>query len=88
MALAAASNWLSNFIVGLIVPPLVKAAPYGSFTLFAVTTSLALLWVYFFVPETNQKTLEDLSHSTVASSDEELTQRLEIISELLRHSQG
>lgn len=61
MALSASSNWLNNFIVGLIVPSLVQQAPYGSFTLFSCTTSLALVWVYFFVVETKGKTIEELS---------------------------
>ncbi|GFZ51247.1 hypothetical protein JCM24511_09005 [Saitozyma sp. JCM 24511] len=61
VALSSASNWFSNFIVGLVVPPLVAAVSYGSFALFSGTSFLAIVWVYCFVPETTNKTLEQLA---------------------------
>lgn len=56
-ALSSASNWFSNFIVGLVVPPLVAAVSYGSFALFSGTSFLAIVWVYCFVPETSERAM-------------------------------
>lgn len=85
MALSTASNWLSNFVVGLIVPSLVAAAPYGSFALFSCTSLCALIWVFFFVPETKGTSLEGLSLLFKDNVyEEEAAQRNELISELIR----
>lgn len=82
----AASNWLNDFIVGVILPSLVAAVPYRSFALFAGTSFLALCWVWFCVPETRGKSLESLngefSHDEV--DDGELRRRDEIVTQILR----
>lgn len=61
VALSTVSNWLNNFIVGLVVPQVMEAAPYGSFALCAGTSFLSLVWVWFFVPATWRKTIEELA---------------------------
>ena len=53
VALATCSNWLNNFIIGLITPPLVINTGFGAYTFFAVFCLLSLIWTYFFVPETS-----------------------------------
>ena len=53
-------DWLNNFIVGLITPPLVQNTGFGAYIFFAVFCFLSLLWTYFFVPETTGKTLEQM----------------------------
>ncbi len=53
VALATCSNWLNNFIIGLITPPLVVNTGFGAYTFFAVFCLLSLIWTYFFVPETS-----------------------------------
>ena len=52
VALATCSNWLNNFIIGLITPPLVINTGFGAYTFFAVFCLLSLIWVFYFVPET------------------------------------
>ncbi|VUC27573.1 unnamed protein product [Clonostachys rosea] len=85
VALATSSNWFSNFIVGLCVPAIVQAAPYGSFALFSGTSFLALVWVYFVVPETKQQTIESLSVILGDSiGSEEADARAEIVDDLLQ----
>lgn len=44
-------NWLFNFIIGLITPPLIEGTGYGTYVFFAVFCLLSLLWTYFCVPE-------------------------------------
>lgn len=68
VALATCSNWLNNFIIGLISPPLIENTGYGAFVFYAVFSALASIWAFFFAPETRGRSLEgeskkvDLSH--------------------------
>lgn len=72
VALAVAVNWLSNFIIGISVPPMVQNIHYGSYIFFASFCFMAGLWAYFFVPETMGKTLEEMDEAfgDHASSDD------------------
>ena len=58
VALATCSNWLNNFIIGLITPPLVINTGFGAYTFFAIFCFLSLIWTFYFVPETKGRTLE------------------------------
>ncbi|KAG7571074.1 hypothetical protein FFLO_01038 [Filobasidium floriforme] len=60
VALATCTNWMSNFIVGLITPPLVQKTGYGAFLFFAAFGFSSGLWVWIFVPETKGKSLEQM----------------------------
>nr|POE92438.1 sugar transporter stl1 [Quercus suber] len=60
VALSTCSNWLNNSIIGLITPPLVERTGYGAYIFFAFFCLLSLAWAYWFVPETNGKTLEQM----------------------------
>ncbi|KAI5361175.1 Putative major facilitator, sugar transporter, major facilitator superfamily [Septoria linicola] len=60
VALSTCSNWLNNFIIGLITPPLVQHTGYGAYVFFAVFCALSFVWTFFFVPETKGKTLEQM----------------------------
>ncbi|KAK3703947.1 hypothetical protein LTR37_014165 [Vermiconidia calcicola] len=56
------SNWGNNFIIGLITPPMLHGIGFGTYVFFAVFCLLALIWVYFFIPETNGRTLEQMDY--------------------------
>ncbi|OGE51022.1 hypothetical protein PENARI_c015G02726 [Penicillium arizonense] len=60
MAYSTMSNWLNNFIIGLITPPLVQNTGYGTYVFFCVFCVLSFVWTWFFVPETNGRTLEEM----------------------------
>ncbi|KAI1498380.1 general substrate transporter [Biscogniauxia marginata] len=60
VAYSTMSNWINNFIIGLITPPLVQNTGYGTFVFFCCFCFLAMVWVYFVVPETNGRTLEQM----------------------------
>ncbi|KAI8713797.1 MFS domain-containing protein [Fusarium sp. LHS14.1] len=60
VAISTCSNWINNFIIGLITPPLVQKTGFGAYVFFAVFCLLSLVWVWFCVPETNGKTLEEM----------------------------
>jgi uncharacterized membrane protein len=41
---------------------LIESTGFGAYVFFAVFCLLSLFWVYFFVPETAGKTLEEMDH--------------------------
>ena len=87
VALSTCSNWLNNFIVGLITPPLVQNTGFGAYTFFAIFCLLSLVWTQLFVPETRGRTLEQMDHvfkNTV--SEQEESRRKAIETDLLGHS--
>ncbi|GAQ07044.1 sugar transporter STL1 [Aspergillus lentulus] len=85
VALSTCSNWLNNFIIGLITPPLVENTGYGAYVFFAVFCLLALIWTFFFIPETKGRTLEQMDHVFKDNSSEaEKARRHAIEAELLR----
>ncbi|KAI9150734.1 MFS glucose transporter mfs1 [Paramyrothecium foliicola] len=60
VAISTCSNWVNNFIIGLITPPLVQKTGFGAYVFFATFCLLSFVWVWFSVPETNGKTLEEM----------------------------
>ena len=61
MSVAAICNWSSNFIVALLFPVLLAAlGGAGAFWLFAVIGVVAWLFVFFMVPETKGRSLEEI----------------------------
>ena len=61
MSVASMANWGSNLVVALFFPNLIVLLTLGgAFTLFALLTVAALLFVWKFVPETNGRSLEDI----------------------------
>ncbi|KAH1431761.1 hypothetical protein KXX32_002886 [Aspergillus fumigatus] len=70
---------------GLITPPLVENTGYGAYVFFAVFCLLALVWTFFFIPETKGRTLEQMDHVFKDNSSEaEKARRHAIEAELLR----
>jgi hypothetical protein len=45
---------------GLITPPMIQNIRYGTYIFFCCFCAIALVWVYFLVPETNGRTLEQM----------------------------
>ena len=73
MSVASIANWGSNWIVALMFPVLLATlGGAGSFWLFAVLGIVAWLFVYFRVPETKGRSLEEIEASfrgtTISSS--------------------
>ena len=87
VALSTCSNWLNNFIIGLITPPLVQNTGFGTYVFFATFCLLSLVWTHIFVPETRGCTLEQMDHvfkDVVSEHDE--CRRKAIASDLLNRS--
>jgi SP family galactose:H+ symporter-like MFS transporter len=65
-SIATIANWGSNFIVALVFPILVGAIGQGnSFWVFALFTGLAIVFVYFLVPETKGRALDQIQQELV-----------------------
>lgn len=62
VALTTCTHWFSNFIVGLITPPLVSGTGYGVFLFFGVFCFLGGVWALLCVPETKGISLEQMDH--------------------------
>lgn len=59
--IATAFNWLCSFIVTLTFLQLLNAiTPYGTFWLYGGLAFVAVVFVYFFLPETKGKSLEEI----------------------------
>lgn len=80
VAFATMSNWFNNFIIGLITPPLIQNTGFGTYVFFCVFCVLALVWVWFFIPETNGRTLEemdDVFHDQTGEVEQARRRRIE-----------
>lgn len=60
VALATATVWLCNFIVGVATPPMLEKLGFGTYVFFGSWCFIAAVWAYFLVPETMGKTLEEM----------------------------
>lgn len=80
VSLSTCSNWLNNFIIGLITPPLIVHTGYGAYVFFAFFCLLSFVWVYFCVPETMGRTLEQMDEvfgDAGLEAEKELRERIE-----------
>ena len=60
VALATATVWLFNFVVGVATPPMIESIGFGVYVFFGSWCFLAAVWAFFLVPETKGKTLEQM----------------------------
>ena len=60
---------------------------YGAYTFFAVFCLLSLVWTFFFVPETNGRSLEQMDHVFRDFSNEEEARRVRVEQEILQNKE-
>lgn len=81
VSIGGSSNWLNNFAVGLSTSPFIEASDYGTFIFFGLVTTIGVLYVWFLVPETKGRTLEEMDElfgsGSMAVEDEALKGRIE-----------
>jgi hypothetical protein len=61
MALSTVSNWMSNFVIAFITPPLFEAISGGYYFVLLGSCVISGIVVFFLYPETAHVTLEQLS---------------------------
>lgn len=83
---ATAMGWLSNFIIGVIVPEMQLKIGWGTYLFFGAFCFAAAAFSFFFVPETAGKSLEQIAglfgHSL---DDEERELELQMAGEINPH---
>ena len=60
-SVAVVVNWFANFLVGLGFAPLLLAIDAYVFIIFLVLQIFFILYVWFKVPETKNKTIEEIT---------------------------
>lgn len=79
---------MNNFAVATATSPFIAKTSYGAFIFFGCVTTVAIVYVYFLVPETKGRTLEEMDElfgsSGMAAADNERKHRIESEIGLLR----
>ena len=60
VAIGASSNWLNNFAVAMSTPDMISAMDYGAYIFFGILSVLGAVYVFFLVPETKGRSLEEM----------------------------
>lgn len=60
VSIGASANWLCNFSVAMATPDFVARTKYGAYIFLGAMCILGLLYIFFMVPETKNKTLDEL----------------------------
>ncbi|KAF8515372.1 MFS monosaccharide transporter [Hysterangium stoloniferum] len=75
VALSTASNWVNNFLIGLVTPAFVETNAAGTYLMFAVACFSASVWAFLAVPETTGVSLEEIDRMFNSSAGREDTER-------------
>ncbi|RMY72111.1 hypothetical protein D0862_14505 [Hortaea werneckii] len=79
VGLAVATTWLSNFVIGIAVPPMFEQIGYGTYVFFTIFCAMAAVWAFFLVPETKGKTLEQVDDAFNDNTGEEEQQVMQML---------
>ncbi|TVY85164.1 MFS glucose transporter mfs1 [Lachnellula suecica] len=83
VAIVASTNWMFNFIIGLTTRDMLDNMKWGTYLFFASFCALGGIFVWLAVPETKNKTLEELDvyfggdNTSIAAADRDRMQRIE-----------
>lgn len=82
VSIVASTNWMFNFIIGLTTKDMIDSMKYGTYIFFAAFCAIGAVFVWWYVPETKDKTLEELDvyfggdASGIAAADRERMARI------------
>lgn len=83
VSIVASTNWMFNFIIGLTTRDMLASMKYGTYIFFAAFCGMGAIFVWLVVPETKNKTLEELDvyfggdDNSIAVADKERMRRIE-----------
>ncbi|KAI7155460.1 hexose carrier protein [Hortaea werneckii] len=81
VGLAVATTWLSNFVIGIAVPPMFEQIGYGTYVFFTIFCAMAAVWAFFLFPETKGKTLEQVDDAFNDNTGEEEQQVMQMLAD-------
>ncbi|KAE8308532.1 Sugar and other transporter [Aspergillus parasiticus SU-1] len=70
-SIGAFSNWINNFAIAFFVPPMLEAWAWGTYIFFAVFLGVGMVWVWFFLPETKNASLEEMDRVFKSNTGEQ-----------------
>lgn len=70
-SIGAFSNWINNFAIAFFVPPMLANWQWGTYIFFAAFLAVGIAWVWFFVPETKNASLEEMDRVFGSHSGEQ-----------------
>ncbi|KAF7294568.1 Hexose transport-related protein [Mycena indigotica] len=79
VALGASANWMTNFVVGIVVPDMLKAITYGTYLFFLMFMLMGIAFAYWVLPETFGKSLEEMDLAFGSGEGQEDMARMERI---------
>ena len=59
-AVSTAVNWISNFMIVMVVPIMIDKIGWGTYVFFACMNLSFIPFIYFFYPETKKRSLEEI----------------------------
>ncbi|KAJ6110354.1 hypothetical protein N7486_002589 [Penicillium sp. IBT 16267x] len=81
VSVGGSSNWLNNFAVAILTSKFISKPSYGAFIFFGLVTTIGGLYVWFLVPDTRGRTLEEMDEifgaTKFAAEDESVRMRIE-----------
>ncbi|KAL4987966.1 general substrate transporter [Aspergillus falconensis] len=60
VSIVASTNWMFNFVIGLTTKDMLNSMKYGTYIFFAIFSAFGGAFIWWFAPETKDKTLEEL----------------------------
>ncbi|KAK8185810.1 quinate permease [Phyllosticta citribraziliensis] len=75
-SIGVSSNWMNNFVIALIAPRMLDSIGWGMYIFFACWAALGGVFIYFFMPETKGKTLEEMDQVFGSNTSVEDTEML------------
>jgi sugar porter (SP) family MFS transporter len=85
ISITTSTTWMCNFIIGLVTPDMLATIGWGTYIFFAAFCLLAGLFTFFFIPETRNKSLEDMDEVFGDTAAHEEKTRLY---QIVEHLQG
>nr|GAT54428.1 hexose transport-related protein [Mycena chlorophos] len=79
VALGASANWMTNFIVGKVVPDMLNVFKYGTYLFFLMFMLMGIAFAYWVLPETFGKSLEEMDFAFGSGEGQEDLARMERI---------
>jgi MFS family permease len=82
VAIVASTNWMFNFVIGLTTKDMLASMTYGTYIFFGAFCLGGAVFVWLVLPETKDKTLEELDvyfggdSTTIAQNDAARMQRI------------